>query len=304
MAALLCAVGTAQAESIDGKTYTNFGDDLPAPVFPVNGQLHIYQNKMDSKPKEIVSKPVTFLEGDWKACAKSAPDDWAYCNVYGTKGWVKRSEFRSGGDVAPVSSWPFRYWLYVAGSGMGGEGTDNLIKVARTSPYLIAPAEYDNIFFHVRFDEEGRAISPKTGKLTGDRIFLFGTAVYLAPDDAQQRSGATWLYLGHYHEKLQALCPSPNPDSCMSAVNLNPNWPGIKAFYAEVPARYRQKEGDSERWAGPGEVAFARHSDPVTPFMYRVPNSVHMRIDGNSLTDAQRDKNRQKLFCIADCGKR
>jgi hypothetical protein len=41
----------------------------------------------------------------------------------------------------------------------------------------------------------------------------------------------------------------------------------------------------------------------VQPLMYRVPDDVHMQSEGNSLTDAQRAKNREKLFCIADCGK-
>lgn len=186
---------------------------------------------------------------------------------------------------------------------MGGEETDLLLKAARLSPYLITPKEYGNIFFQVQFDAEGRAISPKTGELTGDRVFVIGTSAYMAPADPQKRNGATWLFLNHYHPQLQALCPSPNPDSCLSAVNHAPGWQGIKQFYVEPPEQFRKKDSDTSRWSGAGLVAFARHSDPAVPFMYRVPNDVHMRIDGNSLTDAQRDKNRSKLFCIADCTK-
>lgn len=300
--ALLVALA-AHAESIDGKTYTNFGDDLVKPIFPVNGVLNIYQNKTDAKPKEVVRKPVTVLKGDWKTCIQAGIDGWVRCNIDDTEGWVKRSEFRSGGDVAAVPSWPFRYWLYVATSGIGSEETNLMMKAVRYSPYLVAPKEYSNIFFYVRFDNEGRAISPKTGKLTGDRVFVVGTSVYLAPEDSVKRSGATWLFLNHYSEKWQALCPSQNPDSCMSAVNLAPGWPGIKELYAEPAEQFRKKESDTTRWTGESWVAFARHVDPVQPLMYRVPNDVHMRADEGARSDAERERNRQKLFCIADCVK-
>lgn len=293
--------GGALAGSPDGKHYTNFGNDLVAPIFPINGTLQVFQNKTDASPREVVRKSVISLDDDWKSCLTSAPDDWVFCAVRAKRGWVRRSSFHAGGDVAPVALWPFRYWLHVAGTGMGGEETDMLIKAVRHSPYLVAPTEYDNIFFHVLFDTEGRAISPKTGKPTGDRVFVVGTSVYLAPEDARKRNSASWLFLGHYNEKLQALCPSSNPDSCMSAVNLKPDWPGIKELYAEPAEQYRKKDSDTTRWYGEGWVAFARHADPVQPFLYRVPDDVHMRADDNAATDAQRAKNRKKLFCLADC---
>ena len=294
---------TAQAESIDGKTYTNFGDDLIKPIFPVNGTLNIYRNQADTKPKKVVQAPVSKLQGDWKSCIQVPADGWARCNVDGIEGWVKRAEFRSGGEIAPVTSWPFRYWLYVATDGAGSEETYLLNKAVRYSPYLVAPKEYDNIFFHVRFDSEGRAISPKTGKPTGDRVFVVGTSAYLAPEDPAKRTGATWLFLNHYVEKWQALCPSSNPDSCMSAVNQAPGWPGIKELYAEPAEQFRRKENDPTRWTGASWVAFARHADPVQPLMYRVPDEVHMRADDVARSDAEREKNRKKLFCIADCMK-
>jgi len=92
----------------------------------------------------------------------------------------------------------------------------------------------------------------------------------------------------------------PQSQQCMSAVNTAPEWPGIKALYTEPAPQFARKKGD-ERWFGEGEVAFARHTDPVKPLTYRVPDDVHMQIEGNVTTDAQRAKNRPKLFCIADC---
>lgn len=299
----LLAASAAHAGSTDGKNYTNFGEDLVAPIFPVNGTLDIYQNKTDAKPRKTIKRPVLQVRSDWKSCVKDAPDGWVYCDLASNSGWIKRNAFRSGGEMAPATPWPFRYWMYVASDGTGGEEISTLLKAARQSPYLVTPREYDNVFFQVRFDVDGRAISPKTGKLTGDRVFVVGTAVYLAPDDPQKRSGATWLFLNHYHHALQALCPSVNPDSCQSAVNLSPDWQGIREFSAEPPEPFRKKDDDPSRWSGAGFVAFARHSDAVVPFMYRVPSSVHMRADSNPLSDAERDRNRRTLFCIADCVK-
>jgi uncharacterized membrane-anchored protein YjiN (DUF445 family) len=34
------------------------------------------------------------------------------------------------------------------------------------------------------------------------------------------------------------------------------------------------------------------------------PNDVAMEVDNNPRTEAERDKNREKRFCIADCGRR
>jgi hypothetical protein len=167
-------------------------------------------------------------------------------------------------------------------------------------PYLVAPTEYANIFFHVLFDAEGRAISAKTRRRTGDRVFLVGDAVYLAPGDPKKRDRSEWLFLNYYNKELNALCPARKPESCLSAVNLGPNWPGIKAMYEEPAERFRQKEDDAA-WYGAGEVAFARHADPVQPLMYRVPDNVVMSNDSHRLTNAQRARNRERLFCIADC---
>jgi hypothetical protein len=172
-------------------------------------------------------------------------------------------------------------------------------KAARVNPYLVAPAAFDNIFFLVGFDSAGRALSPRTGKPTGDRVFVVGKAVYLAPEDPAKRNGATWLFLNFYDTALKAMCPGPDPDSCMSAANAAPGWAGIKALHEEAPARSAPK--DRTRRYGLGEVAFARHADPVVPFMYRVPNDVHMKVDTNPISDAQLAKNREKPFCVADC---
>lgn len=299
----LLSAAAVHAGTSDGKHYTNFGLDLVTPIFPVDGSLRLFKNKSDAQPSTVLRGVSTaLLEGDWKACVRTtAADGWVRCNVGGKKGWVKRSEFRSGGEYAPPAAWPFRYWIYIADTGQGAEGSVLMQQLARRSPYLVAPAEYENIFFHVLFDEQGNALGSKTRKPTGDRVFLVGNAAYLAPADPQKRDGATWLFLNYYNAQLSALCPAQNPDSCMSAVNLAPGWPGIKAMYQQPPERFRQ--GDDVRWFGAGEVAFARHADPVSPLMYRVPDDVYMRVDGSSATDSQREKNRAKPFCIADCGK-
>jgi hypothetical protein len=87
----------------------------------------------------------------------------------------------------------------------------------------------------------------------------------------------------------------------MSAVNLSPSWHGIKKMYDAPPELFKHGS-NGERWYGEGEVAFARHTDPVRPLLYQVPDYVHMRVDTNAGRDDQRAKNREKLFCIADCG--
>lgn len=287
----------------NGKTYTNFGLDLVAPIFPVNGVLNIYKNKLDAQPLvTLKDKLVVDQSGESKPCTKTAQDGWAHCTVGTVTGWVKHSDFRTGDEYAPVASWPFRYWLYIASPGNGSEAAVMLREIVPKIPYLVAPAEYANIFFHVIFDTQGRAFSTKSRQPTGDRVFLVGDAVYLAPDDPKKRNRAEWLFLNYYNRELNALCPARNPDSCQSAVNLGPNWPGIKAMYEEPLERFRRKDNDVA-WYGAGEVAFARHTDPVLPLMYRVPDDVLMSNDPNPITDAQRAKNREQMFCIADCGR-
>jgi hypothetical protein len=73
-------------------------------------------------------------------------------------------------------------------------------------------------------------------------------------------------------------------------------------MYGDPPEQFKRKTND-DRWNGDGEVAFARHTDPMQPLLYWVPDYVHMRIDTNASTADQRAKNRGRPFCIADCGK-
>jgi hypothetical protein len=301
LATLLLAT-TAQAGGVTGGMYSNFGLDLMSPIFPHGGTLAVYARRGDSKPREVLKDtPVLRLFGDVKRCLKAHPDGWAYCELEGFPGWVKRADFGSGADVAPTKQWPFRYWIHIASDTSGAEETSALLDVLPKVPYLVLPREFENILFYVRFDSEGNAISPRTGKFTGDRIFVVNDAVYLAPADSAKRERANWLLLGFYNEGLRALCPGRSADSCMSAVNLAPGWQGIKAMYTQPPQQFARKEMDG-RWYGPGEVGFARHTDPVQPLMYRVPEEVPMRADRNARSDADRAKNRAKLFCIADCG--
>jgi hypothetical protein len=287
---------------VTGGVYTNFGPDLMSPIFPAQNTLSIYGKKGDVKPREVLkgSKALQLI-GDVRRCVGVPADGWGYCDFGYTSGWVKRSEFHSGGEIEPVVKWPFRYWIYIASVTSGGEETSALLDAVPKVPYLVLPKEYENVLFYVRFDAEGNAFSPRTGKSTGDRVFIVDNAVYLAPADPAKRERANWLFLNYYNEKLQALCPGTSTDSCMSAVNLAPGWQGLKAMYTEPPQQFAHKETDG-RWFGPGEVGFARHSDPVQPLMYRVPDDVPMRADRNARSDADRAKNRAKLFCIADCG--
>ena len=297
--AALCPL-LASAGGVTGKTYSNFGADLVNPVFPNGGVLAVYAKKGDVKPRETIQGAVFQLDGDPKRCLRAQKEDWGYCNLEGTTGWVKRADFRSAAEFAPVKQWPFRYWMYIALQTSGGEETSALLAAVPKVPYLVLPKEYENVLFHVRFDTEGNAISPRDGKLTGDRVYVVNNAVYLAPADPAKRERATWLFLNYYNEKLQALCPGESPESCMSAVNLAPGWKGITAMYTKPAAQFSHKETDG-RWFGPGEVAFARHADPVQPLMYRVPDDVRMRADRSDASDAERAKNRAKPFCIADC---
>lgn len=297
------AQGVLAGESVDGNSYTNFGLDLHKAIFPVDGVLNIYRNKGDSTPIATLSyKSVINQSGATDPCIKKNTDDWTHCKVSGTTGWIKNSDFLTAEEYGPVTSWPFRYWLYVASTGTGSEEAAMLERIAQKNPYLIAPTAYSNIFFYVLFDKEGRAISPKTHKPTGDRVFLAGDAIYLAPDNPKRRKEAIWLFLNFFNRELNAMCPGRTRDSCVSAVNSSPDWRGIKGMHEEPAEQYKRKD-DSEEWFGNGEVAFARHVDPVRPLMYRIPDDVVMKIDTNPITKAQIVKNREKLVCIADCGR-
>jgi len=288
-------------ESIDGKSYSNFGMDLVAPAFPKNGTLAIFENKDDATAKmTFKNKKVVRLSGNVAACIKNSPDLWVRCTVNNITGWAKQDDFRSGADVEPMKNWPFRYWIYIASSGVGSEETTLLRNAATKNPYLITPSEYDNIFFEVIFDKEGHAISPKTHQPTGERVFVVDDAVYLASEDPKKRAGSTWLFLAYYNAEMNALCPGKTTKSCMNSVNKNSSWQGIKDFYKEPPSQF-QRTDDDEAWFGNGETAFARHSDLIQAFMYRVPDDVYMRADKNASNGLQRKKNREKLFCIADC---
>jgi hypothetical protein len=299
--ALLTVSITYAGGTDDGKSYTNFGADLVAPIFPINGVLSIYKNKSDVHPLiTLTNIPVVDQRGESQPCMKANSDGWVHCTVGTVTGWVKRSDFRSAAEYAPSASWPFRYWLYIASPGTGSEDAVMLRQIVPKMPYLVAPSEYANIFFHVVFDTQGRALSPKTHKPTGDRVFVVGNAVYLAPADPQKRNSATWLFLNFYNEKLNALCPARSQGSCMSAVNLAPSWAGIRSMYEEPPEQFRQKNND-EAWYGAGEVAFARHTDPVQALMYRVPDHIVMEADSIGISASQRARNREKLYCIADC---
>lgn len=299
--ALLTVPVTHAGGTDDGKSYTNFGRDLVAPIFPINGVLNIYKNKSDNQPLVTLSNtPVIDQRGEAQPCIKAALDGWVHCTVGTVTGWIKGNDFRSAAEYAPSASWPFRYWIYIASPGTGSEDAVMLRHIVRKNPYLVAPNEYANIFFHVVFDVQGRAISPKNHKPTDDRVFVVGDAVYLAPADPQKRNSSTWLFLNFHNEKLNALCPARSQESCMNAVNLAPGWPGIRAMYEEPPEQFRQKRNDGA-WYGEGEVAFARHTDPVRPLMYRVPDHIVMAADSNEMPASQRARNRDKLFCIADC---
>ncbi len=304
----LLAINAAHAgSSMTGKDYTNFGMDLRKPIFPNGGTLALFKNQGDAAPfKVITNSPMIDLDDDGQACVrKIAQQEWVYCTVGRDAGWVKRASFTGPQEAAPVNAWPFRYWLYVASNGMGGEETHMLHKVLPRSPYLIKPTQFENVFFLSHFDREGNAISPKTGKKTGDRIFMIGSAVYLAPAEPQRRLRSPWLFLTFYNAELNALCPGPDRDSCHSAVNQHPAWRGVKAMYtapANGPHEPLAQPGvPPPRWFGAQEVAFARHDDPVQAFYYRVPLDVWMQVDGGSVSEAQQVANRAAPFCLVDC---
>jgi hypothetical protein len=82
----LFVVSAAQAGSVDGVAYTNFGNDLVRPIFPVGGKLALYNNKNDTAPRlTLRDKTVAGLEGDWRACVAKASDGWVRCNVDGER---------------------------------------------------------------------------------------------------------------------------------------------------------------------------------------------------------------------------
>lgn len=166
----------------NGKTYTNFGVDLVAPIFPIHEGLKIYKNKFDTQALvTLKDKPVFDQRDERRPCTKTASDGWAYCSVGSISGWVKHSDFRTSAEYAPIASWPFRYWLYIASPGTGSEDAVMLRQIVPQVPYLVAPAEYANIFFCVIFDAQGRAFSARNRQPTRDRVFLIDDAVYLAP---------------------------------------------------------------------------------------------------------------------------
>lgn len=299
----------AEAAGAYGGSYTNFGNDLWFPIFPLNGSLKVYKNKADAKPlAEFHNLEVVHLDGyaPTAGCiSKSSPDGWVKCDIKGKIGWVQRDSFLSGAQYQPVTTWPIRYWLTIASSGMGGDGLYELEKVLPLSPYLVTQKEFANIFFKVFFDKDGFAISSKTGKRTGDRVFKVGKGIYLAPADDAKRDKATWLFLNYFEPSLEAMCPSLSKESCYSAANQSPDWQGIKLLHTSPSPQFaysaERQEKENVRWFGYEKVAFARFSDPVTPLMYYVPNDVDMAADGNGSTDEKRLKNREKPFCIIDC---
>ena len=308
-AALFASLPAAHAgSSTDGQTYTNFGLDLMTPIFPIDGKLKLYKSKEDAAPSvEFTDLQYVMLYSGPLAdrCLAKSADGWVRCNVKGKTGWVRRSEFLSAAEYKPVSQWPIRYWLYIASDGTPGEETSSLLKAAQHSPYVVTQKEYSNVFFKVFFDKEGYAISPKTGKRTGDRVFEVANAVYLAPADETKRERATWLFLNYYEPSLQALCPSITKESCFSAANQASDWQGIKLLHTSPASQFaysrEKQEKGKVRWEGYEEVAFARFTDPVTPLMYHVPRNVLMSGERDDASEAQRAKNREKPFCIIDC---
>ncbi|UOD29960.1 hypothetical protein INH39_32175 [Massilia violaceinigra] len=297
-ALLLGAAGACGAGGVTGGVYSNFGNDLLVPVFPGKNWLPMYANKDDTKPvRELFDARVLDVSsGNWEACISMAtPAGRVRCRVEGADIWVDRWSFTGPREVLPVEPWPFRYWLYLASEGSGSEETTDLYEAVPRSPYLVKGKQFPSVFFIVKFDKRGFAISPKTGKRTGDRVFLAGGGAYLAPDDPAKRLRQRWLFLSYYHSSLKALCPGEAEQSCASAINLQPQWRGIKALHAEPAKPY------AGRMFGPGETAFARHGEPALPFNYTVPADVDMPADDHANSAAERAANRARPFCIIDC---
>jgi hypothetical protein len=307
---LLLSNSVANAGSAYGGTdYTNFGNDLRSPIFLSKETLKIYKNKNDSKPlAEFRDLEYINLAGTpflAECLGKPDSDGWVKCSIKGRVGWVQRSDFLSGSEYRPVTQWPIRYWLTIASTGMGGDGLFELEKLLPRSPYLVTQKEFANIFFKVFFDKDGFAISSKTGKRTGDRVFKVGKGIYLAPADDAKREKSNWLFLNYFEPSIEAMCPSLSKESCYSAANQSPDWQGIKLLHTSPAPQFaysdERQEKENSRWYGYEEVAFARFSDPVKPLMYYVPNEVDMAADGEGATDQKKLKNRDKPFCIIDC---
>lgn len=292
--------------SMTGKDYSNFGGDLEYPVFAKAQVINLYKNKSDATPiKSIKTYAQVTMDDDSPSCWNAKPaDGWVKCRLDGTGGWVKRDEFVGPGEYVGVEKWPFKYWSYIAGTNTGEEGV-MLFRAVAHSPYLIKPDQFDNAFFIAYFDTQGFAISPKDNKKTGDRVFLVDNAVYLAPADGVRRARKKWLFLGYFNDELQALCPSTHKASCYSAVNLAPDWTGIKSFYAAPDAQFAydsKRESPLKRiWYGTSEIAFARHADPLAPLMYRVPEEVLIKGEMDNTPDVLKKKSREKPYCLLDC---
>ncbi|WP_156409955.1 hypothetical protein [Duganella sp. Root198D2] len=240
------------------QAYTLFGPDLKAPIFPQNGTLKVYKAKNDEKPLAEFYDLTYYAIGPTgfaHTCLGKSEDGWVRCNIKGKAGWVRRSDFISGAEYQPESNWPIRYWLASAGGSMPGEETDELQDEAKRSPYLAPQKDLSNVFFKVVFDKDGFAISAKTGKRTGDRVFKVGNAIYLAPADGAKRDNATWRFLNYFDSSLQAMCPSLSKESCYSAANLAQGWPGISMLHTSpspqfVQRRTRREEQGGMVWTG------------------------------------------------------
>ncbi|NHZ90048.1 hypothetical protein F2P45_13635 [Massilia sp. CCM 8733] len=295
---LLGAAGVCGAGGVTGGVYSNFGNDLLVPIFPGKNWLPMYANKDDAKPvRELFDARVLDVgAGNWEACiSMAAPAGRVRCRVEGADTWVDRWSFIGPREILPVEPWPFRYWLYLPSEGSGSEETSDLYKAVPHSPYLVKPKQFASVFFIVKFDKRGFAISPKTGKRTGDRVFLAGGGAYLAPDNPAKRLRQPWLFLSYYHSVPRALCPGAGAESCASAVNLQPQWRGIKALHGE-PSRPH-----AGPMFGPGQTAFARHGEAALPFNYTVPAEVDMAADEHAAGAAGRAAHRATPFCLIDC---
>jgi hypothetical protein len=268
--------------------YTLFGPDLKVPIFPQNGTLKVYKAKSDEKPLAEFHGLAYYAIGPTgfaDTCLGKTADGWVRCNIKGKVGWVRRSEFQSGAEYKPETEWPIRYWLASAGGEMHGEETDELLKEAKRNPYLVTQKGLAVVLFKVLFDKDGFAISAKNGKRTGDRVFKVGNGVYLAPADDTKRTTATWQFLNYFEPNLHAMCPSISKESCYSAANQAPDWPGITVLQTTPPPQYaydiEREETNNVEWFGQEKVGFARFSDPVRPLLYK-------RSDG-------------KPLCVMDC---
>lgn len=304
---LLC-VGAANAAVEESFSYENFYS-IRNPIFASHEVIETYFKKdigaVTSKENGYIELDDKVTSSELKNClSKNTKDGWVYCpsNV-GI--WLKRDSFVSAEDILPVEKWPFRYWLHVAGF-LGGEEEEAWSELVYFSlpkdPYLIKPKAIDVVFFLVYFDEQGFAFSPKTRKKTGERIYLRGDEVFLAAANPRMRQKSKWSFIGFYNKELDAICPGRTKESCMSSVNLSPDWHGIKQLYEAPSPEFSQEKLDPKReWQGAGEVAFARHRDPIVPFLFKLPENASS--EGHVVSNSQRKSLREKLSCIADCKK-